>query len=293
MDLTNTKIHFWHFKKTESLDVPVWVRMIQFITVLYTIIWLFLWALLIHFYIYPFFLRLEKISSLERDYYYISLHKDLKPNLHQKKVEYTKVVKPPETWVKLKDISFYLREAILASEDGKFFEHPGYDIEEIQKAIYTGVVLKKKLRGASTITQQLVKNLFFQTDRSFWRKGQEILLTLWMEEKVSKNKILEIYLNIIEFGDNIYGIKNAAKYYFKKDPKNLNPREASFLAMLLPSPKRYAQSFRKKALTHFAHKRIQSILFKMVQRGHLSFDDYLFSLERRFNWEKGQESNRY
>lgn len=203
------------------------------------------------------------------------------------KVYYGQVITKPEDWVELKDISKRLQGAIISSEDGKFYEHPGYDIEEIHDAIEEGLVKKKKkLRGASTITQQLIKNLFFTTERSFLRKAKEMVLTLWIEEHVGKKKILETYLNIIEYGDGLYGIKKAAKYYFNKSPRALNARESAFLAMLLPSPKRYAQSFKRKELTHFAQKSIHSILFKMLQGGYIGIEEYYQSIESRFTWEK-------
>lgn len=203
------------------------------------------------------------------------------------KATYKQVTTMPGDWVPLDKISKRLRGAIISSEDGKFYTHPGYDIEELQDAINDGVVKrKKKVRGASTITQQLIKNLYFQTDRSLWRKSKEMALTLWIEDKVEKNKILETYLNVIEYGDNLYGIKDAAKYYFKKDPAHLNARESAFLAMLLPSPKRYAQSFRKKELTPFATRIINSILLKMQQGGYIGSEEYYTALESRFSWEK-------
>ena len=203
------------------------------------------------------------------------------------RASYKQVTTMPGFWVPLDKISKRLKGAIVSSEDGKFYTHPGYDIEELQDAINDGVVKrKKKVRGASTITQQLIKNLYFQTDRSLWRKTKEMALTLLIEDKVEKDKILEIYLNIIEYGDNLFGIKDAAKHYFKKDPAALNARESAFLAMLLPSPKRYAQSFRRKELTPFATKIINSILLKMKQGGYIGTQEYYQSLESRFSWEK-------
>ena len=120
---------------------------------------------------------------------------------------------------------------------------------------------------------------------SFAQMGK-ILDPCLFEDKVEKDRILATYLNIIEYGDNLYGIKDAAKYYFKKDPAHLSARESAFIAMLLPSPKRYAQSFRKKELTPFASRIINSILFKMRQGGYISSEEYITSLEGRFSWEK-------
>lgn len=227
----------------------------------------------------PFLGSMYSITKIPHSYFEIKVV--------DTKAKYTQVTTMPGDWIPLDKISKRLRGAIITSEDGKFYSHPGYDIEELQDAINDGVVKKKKkVRGASTITQQLIKNLYFDTDRSLWRKTKEMALTLWIEDHVEKNKILETYLNVIEYGENLYGIKDAAKFYFKKDPAHLNARESAFIAMLLPSPKRYAQSFRKKELTGFAQKIIHSILFKMLQGGYIGIEEYYASLDGRFSWEK-------
>ena len=244
--------------------------------------WLIL-ALYVLYIFKPFIGHMYSISKIPTTYF------DIK--VKNSKANYKQVSTMPGYWVPLSKISKRLKGAIISSEDGKFYAHPGYDIEELQDAINDGVVKrKKKVRGASTITQQLIKNLYFQTDRSLWRKTKEMALTLCIEDKVDKDRILETYLNIIEYGDNLYGIKDAAKHYFKKEAANLNARESAFLAMLLPSPKRYAQSFRKKELTPFATKIINSILLKMQQGGYIGLQEYYKSLESRFSWEKYVEA---
>jgi monofunctional biosynthetic peptidoglycan transglycosylase len=243
---------------------------------------LLFWVLAAGYGIYvlsPFIGAMYSISKIPNTYFEIKV-KD-------SKAIYKQVTTMPGDWIPLNKISKRLRGAIISSEDGKFYTHPGYDIEELQDAINEGVVKqKKKVRGASTITQQLIKNLYFDSSRSFWRKVKEMALTLWIEDLVEKDKILETYLNVIEYGENLYGIKDAAKFYFKKDPANLSARESAFVAMLLPSPKRYAQSFRKKELTAFASRIINSILFKMLQGGYIGVDEYYKSLDARFSWEK-------
>lgn len=243
---------------------------------------LLMWFVLAGYGLYklsPFISSMYSISKIPRTYFEVRIKNN--------RAVYKQVATMPGDWVPLNKISKRLRAAIISSEDGKFYQHPGYDIEELQEAINDGVVKqKKKVRGASTITQQLIKNLYFDSNRSLWRKTKEMALTLWIEDKVEKDKILETYLNVIEYGDNLYGIKDAAKYYFKKDPAHLSARESAFIAMLLPSPKRYAQSFRKKELTKFASKIINSILLKMRQGGYISSVEYNTSLESRFSWEK-------
>ena len=229
---------------------------------------------------YPTVKIISSISKIKESYFEIEVDSNKRAVYSQTKVK-------PQDWVYLNDISKRLRNAIITSEDGKFFHHPGYDIEELQDAINDSVIKKKKkVRGASTITQQLIKNLYFQNDRSLWRKAKEMVMTLLIEDKVSKEKILETYLNIIEYGEKIYGIKAASKYYFNKLPKDLNARESAFLAMLLPSPKRYSQSFRRKQLTAYAQKTVQSILFKMLQGGYIGPSEYESSISQAMSWEK-------
>ncbi len=248
----------------------------------YTVFILTLIGTIIYF-CYPFVHTLYSVTQIPDSYYSISLAND--------QVRYSPAKEKPNEWIPLKEISKSLKGAIISSEDGKFYQHPGYDIEELRDAIHEGVVKKKKkVRGASTISQQLIKNLFFQNDRSLWRKSKELILTLWLEEHVSKDKILETYLNVIEYGKGIYGISAASRHYFNKKPKNLTPRESAFLAMLLPSPVRYSQSFKKKTLTPFASRMVHSILFKMLQGGYISIEQYYDGLSRRMSWEKVNEA---
>ena len=248
--------------------------------------WLGLIGILVS-YSYPFFNSMHGITLIPQTYFYVNYDKE-------KGVEYRQVETKPEDWVELKDISKRLQGAIISSEDGKFYQHPGYDVEELTDAIDKGIVKKrkkKKLRGASTITQQLIKNLYFQSDRSFWRKTKEMALTLWIEDHVDKKKILETYLNVIEYGEGIYGIRKASRYYFKKEPKHLNARESAFLAMLLPSPKRYAVSYKRRILTPFAQRSVHSILFKMLQGGYIGPQEYTTNLSTPFSWERYEQAS--
>ncbi|MDD4975556.1 MAG: transglycosylase domain-containing protein [Bacteriovorax sp.] len=199
---------------------------------------------------------------------------------------YTEVDSRPPTWVPLEKISKRVQQAIISSEDGKFYFHPGYDLEQLRDAINDSFVLKKKMRGASTITQQLVKNLYLSRDKTFGRKARELVMALMIEKHSNKQKILEAYLNIIEYGKDLYGIDKASRYYFNKPPGSLNSREAAFLAMLLPSPVKYSKSFKNKSLTPFARRMIDSILLKMRQAGYISEEEYITQLNGRFSWEK-------
>jgi len=142
-------------------------------------------------------------------------------------------------------ISQYLQIAVLQSEDGGFFYHNGFLIESIQEALATDINKRKFVRGGSTISMQLVKNVFLSRHKTLARKFEEILI-VWLIENnrlSSKERMFEVYLNIIEWGPGIYGINEAARFYFDKDPRDLSVNESIFLASIIPSPKRALHSF--------------------------------------------------
>lgn len=193
--------------------------------------------------------------------------------------------KKPSNWSDLKEISEFAKWSIVVKEDWTFYQHEGIDLRQIFKALRDHFKKGKKLRGASTISQQLVKNLFLDNSRSFWRKAKELIYTYKVEKKYSKEKILETYLNVIEFGKNLYGIKNAARFYFNKNPINLSPKESAFLSMLLPSPIKYSYSFRKKELTEYAKYEIDRVLIKLRMANIYKEEDRLNAIKECFDWE--------
>src|SRR5262249_54105904 len=132
--------------------------------------------------------------------------------------------------------------ALLLSEDAGFFGHPGIDVAEIPVAWAQNEERGERARGASTITQQLVKNLFLHKDKSYGRKLTEAALALMLDAALPKQRILEIYLNVIEWGPDLYGLGPAAAHYFGKTPAALTPKETAFLVCLIPSPVRYHQA---------------------------------------------------
>jgi len=139
-----------------------------------------------------------------------------------------------QDWVVLDDIAPMMQMAVIASEDQKFPDHYGFDFDQLQKVLsQTG----GPSRGASTITQQLVKNIFLWSGKGLFRKGVEAYLTLFMELLVPKERILELYLNVVEFGSGVYGVERASEFYFQKTPAQLNRVEASLMAAVLPNPK--------------------------------------------------------
>lgn len=170
----------------------------------------------------------------------------------------------PPHWVKLSDVSKKAIEAIIVSEDWAFYQHKGYDPNQIRAAVKERID-QGRMRGASTITQQVARNVFLSQDQNVFRKLAELFIAVKLEENLGKGKILEIYLNIAEWGEGIFGIDEAAHHYFEKNPSELTAKEGAFLAMLLPSPKRYAQSYKQKELTDYAADTVETILDKMVQ----------------------------
>jgi len=177
---------------------------------------------------------------------------------------------PPRYWTPLSAIPKRVQGAILVSEDWAFYQHSGYDEKQIQEAVKESLEAGRLTRGASTITQQVVRNLYLSKEKSLGRKVHELWLATKIEKVIGKQKILEIYFNIAEMGNGIYGIGEASQKYFQKPPAELRPKEAAFLAMLLPSPKRYAISYTRGELTGYARKTIRSILNKMVMARYLT-----------------------
>ena len=201
-------------------------------------------------------------------------------------VDYVMQAKAPNYWVSLNQISSFAKWAIILSEDWAFYQHQGLDFLQLQNAIETSVKEKRLVRGASTISQQVVKNVFLSSKRSMIRKLHEVILTRKMEQQVPKQRILETYFNIVELGPKVYGVKNASYYYFKKHPSALNPRESAFIAMLLPSPKKYSESFRRKKLSPFVKKRIRDILIKLKMAKIITEEQRLEWMSTRFDWER-------
>ncbi len=177
-------------------------------------------------------------------------------------------------YVTVEQVSPHAINAIIMSEDASFYAHDGIDVEEMKESFRTNLERGKIARGGSTITQQLVKNVFLTDEKSYLRKAKEVYLAKKLEKRYSKNKILTWYLNVVEFGPELFGIKKAARYYFNKPPSDLTPEEGAFLAFLLPNPKKYHQSFKQKKLTPFASQMVRSILRKMFNAKKINEDEY-------------------
>lgn len=177
--------------------------------------------------------------------------------------EQGKKIKIKKQWVSLSSISPYLVKAVLIGEDDKFYSHSGFDIEAIKKAIERDIKERRLKYGGSTITQQLAKNLYLSPSKNPVRKLQEAIITWRLEKNLSKKRILELYLNIAEWGEGIFGAEAASRYYFGKSASELNPTEAARLAAALPNPVKYSPSGNSK----FIEIRANLIYFIMRKRG--------------------------
>ena len=170
-----------------------------------------------------------------------------------------------DSWISQKEIPNACKASLVASEDTRFYQHYGVDFDSLQKIIIENKSKKKIKRGASTITQQLVKNAFLSRKKSYIRKSREVIGALFLNAIMSKEKQIEWYFNIVEFGPNTYGIEEASRRYFKIDSRKLSPAQCVALVAILPSPKKWNQSLEKKRLTNFFIQRYKKISFNIME----------------------------
>lgn len=155
-------------------------------------------------------------------------------------------------WVPYERISVHLKRAVIAAEDDAFVDHEGFDWEGIQKAMEKNRKKGRAVAGGSTISQQLAKNLFLSPSRSYVRKAQEAAITFMMEAVMDKRRILEIYLNVVEWGDGVFGAEAAAQRYYRIPAAKLGPEQAARLAVMLPNPRKYEKTFGPRLAAHAA-----------------------------------------
>lgn len=196
--------------------------------------------------------------------------------MEQRAIERNIKARPIRTWTSYKNISPHLRNAVLIAEDSAFFQHSGFDLEQIKESAKRNWREKRFARGASTITQQLAKNLYLSTSRNPLRKVREFFIAQEMENELSKQRIFEIYLNVIEWGDGIYGIEPAAQKYFGKSASELLPEEAAILAAMIPNPRRYTPTRNLK----FLEKRKADLLSRLARYNYLPRDEYEAAKDR-------------
>jgi len=198
------------------------------------------------------------------------------------KGEYRPLVVGPKNhnWTPSGSIPSEMKWAVILAEDANFYKHEGIDVKAIKNAIKYDLEKKSFARGASTITQQVAKNLFLSREKTISRKVKEIILARRMEEELTKGRIIELYLNVVELGPMVYGIGHGSRYYFGKHPSALSPRECSFLAAMLPGPRVAYNPYKNlgKVL-----KRSNMILGLLRRKGVLTEGEYQAALAEPVN----------
>ena len=177
-----------------------------------------------------------------------------------------KTLRHLQHWVPYAQISGNLKRAVLVAEDDAFWQHEGVDIEQLKLSIQSDLEQGKGVRGGSTITQQLAKGVFLSSDRTFGRKAREALIAVWLEVWLTKDQIMERYLSNVYFGDNVYGLRAAARHYFNRAPDRLTIPQAAMLAGLLKAPSRLAPTTNLKG----ARARAALVTQAMVDAGYIT-----------------------
>ncbi len=192
----------------------------------------------------------------------------------------TPILVSPESpdFIPLAEVPPLFLRALLIAEDANFYGHPGIDLSELPAALATNLARGAFVRGASTISQQLAKNLFLSRTKTLGRKLEEASLALLLDSALGKRRVLEIYLNVIEWGPGLYGLRPAARHYFARDPQQLTPKQIAFLVSLIPGPLKYQRSFATGTPTPFFEGLMTTLFGKLVDVGALSEADYAAAL---------------
>lgn len=211
-----------------------------------------------------------RVTALGRPFAFVTRPPGWKP---------TRLVMGPANpnWRSFGRLGRNVKAAFLAAEDRRFYKHHGFDLENIRRALATNLRQRSLLKGASSISQQVVKNVFLSHRRDFSRKLQEVILTWRMEQVLSKRRILEIYLNLVEMGPGLFGVRAGAKHYFQREPSHLNPLEAAHLAAVTPSPRPYFVRFRKGRAGMDWLLHLRWLLYQMLRTGRIdraAYDKY-------------------
>lgn len=184
-------------------------------------------------------------------------------------------------WVELDRISPFMQVAVLTTEDGAFFRHHGFNHAAIRNSLVANLKAGRFARGASTITMQLAKNLFLARDKTLSRKLEEVILSDYLEQAFGKDEMMELYLNVIEFGPGIYGVKAAADHYFARHPEELSLSESLFLASLLPSPLRYHRLAERPELSEGWTNHLRQLMKIALKTGKISDAEYQQGLSEK------------
>lgn len=181
-------------------------------------------------------------------------------------------------WVPLSKVSRFFINAIIVSEDSRFYQHYGLDYREIWNSFQTNLEQGRYARGASTITQQLVRIAFLHREKTILRKVREALGALLLERTLTKDEILEWYVNLIPLGQEQYGILEASHFYFKSDPELLSVSQSIQLAMTVPAPSVWAPGLIRKKLSEAGQKRFSKIAYALYSEGYITLNQYRKSL---------------
>jgi len=195
-----------------------------------------------------------------------------------------------DNWTPIEAMSPYFIYAVMVHEDPQFFNHHGFSPLNIRNAVVRDLKERRYAVGASTISMQLVKNVFLHREKTMARKIQEVLLTWWTERVMEKRDILELYLNVIEYGPSIYGIRNAAKHYWNRLPSELSPAEAVFLANILPNPKKFHTYYERHALSASFASGLKHFLQRLGERGVYDADAVAYGLQELDHFKFGKEN---
>lgn len=193
-------------------------------------------------------------------------------------------------YIQYEAISKYVMSAFFTTEDGGFFRHRGFLTSQFRSALARNLARGGFRLGASTISMQMVKNVLLTHEKTLSRKLQELFLVWYLEQELTKERILEIYLNAIEFGPRIYGVGKAARHYFGISAADINPLQAAYFASILPSPKRRYKHYCKGELSPKWDKYVRRILKRMMQRGHITDEEYQAWAEAPFSFARDNES---
>ncbi len=180
------------------------------------------------------------------------------------------------SYVRYKDVPKHFYHSLILSEDASFYSHKGFDWFEIKESFRRNFVEWKFARGGSTLTQQLAKNLYLTQDKTLDRKFKEFFIARQIEKKLSKPKILEKYINVVEFGNGIYGLRKASENYFSKSPALLNVLESVYLVSLLPNPKRLGQSYSSRSLSRENKWRMEIILKRLYRTKKITDEVFVY-----------------
>jgi penicillin-binding protein 1A len=188
----------------------------------------------------------------------------------------TAILVAPESpdFVPLAEVPPLFLRALLLAEDANFYGHQGIDLSELPAALATNLARGAFVRGASTLSQQLAKNLFLSRSKTIGRKLEEASLALLLDSALGKRRVLEIYLNVIEWGPGLYGLRPAARRYFGEEPGQLSPKQIAFLVSLIPGPLKYQRSFETGVPTPFFEGLMTTLLRKLVDVGAIDEAEY-------------------